>query len=449
MKPKCLLARVTLLTAACAFWASATAATYFVSPNGSDRNLGDSDSPLRTIAEAAHRVAPGDTIELSAGRYSGATINRPGSTDMWITLRARQGEKAIVEGSGRGPTLYFYHKSCDEYAAPGSICQALYWSVENLEIHGSPDGGGDGNAVKIDTPSVKLVGNVLCCSTADVVKVVHTADDVSILGNEIHTPRARPGANAQGVDIVGAERTLVAENFVHDIPSIGMYAKGNAKNTVFERNRVERTWSHGIMLGQSTDAHRLRKGPYESYDGIVRDNLIRDTGWSCFATASSLNVRIYNNTCYNTGTETHGSILISNESEIGQAGTNIDIFNNVVFGSARHSMVKVTSNAMTDPSSLRLDHNVYWTREGAGGVRFSWRDRGLNDATIDTWRRATRNDTSSRIADPRFRDLKSLAPALTDMSIAVPSQRSVTGVRAESPRCLNHPELGARNACRP
>jgi hypothetical protein len=434
----------------CSFGSCATAGTYYVSPSGSDRGFGSIDSPLRTLAEAARRASPGDTIELRAGRYAGATISRPGRADAWITLRSHEGEKAIIEGTGNGPTLYFYHKTCDEDdAAPGEVCQAMYWSVENLDIRGSPNGGDDGNAVKIDTPWVRLTGNVLCCSTADVIKLVRTSDDVTILRNEIHSPRARAGANAQGIDIVGAERTLVAQNHVHDIPSIGMYAKGNAKDTIFEQNRVERTWSHGIMLGQSTDAERLIKGPYESYDGIIRDNTIIDTGWSCFATASSKNVRIYNNSCYNTGIETHGSILVSNESEIGQAGTNIEIFNNIVIGNPRHPVIKITSNAMTDPKSLHIDNNVYWTKGGTGSVRFTWRDRGLDNANIDIWRRSTRNDLHSRIGDPKFRDLKSLAPSAPDMNVAIPSQHSTSGDPSGTPPCQKRPEIGARQVCHP
>ena len=42
-------------------------------------------------------------------------------------------------------------------------------------------GGGDGNAIKIDTPKVKLIGNRLCCSVADVIKRRDAA-----LGHALH-----------------------------------------------------------------------------------------------------------------------------------------------------------------------------------------------------------------------------------------------------------------------
>ena len=396
------------------FLASAAhSATYYVAPNGDDGGVGQSlSSPLRTIQGAVKRVQPGDTIELRAGTYHGATISHPGRENAWIRLKPHNHEKVLLQGNGRGPTLYFYHRSCDEDEAnTGQACQAMYWIVEGLEIQGSPTGDGDGNSIKIDTPKVKIIGNNLCCATADIVKLVHSADDVEILRNEIHHPNARAGANAQGVDIVGADRTLVAHNHVHDIPSIGMYAKGNARNTVFENNLVERTWSHGIMLGQSTDAHRLRDGRYETYDGIVRNNVIRQTGWSCVATASSFNVHILNNSCYDTGTDTHGSVLISNESEVKQAGTNIEIRNNIFYGSARQPLIKITSNALTDTATLHIDHNLYWTAQGAAAARFTWRDKGLERVSFEQWRKATRHDAHSLVADPRFNAITTLIPA--------------------------------------
>ena len=383
---------------------SALAVTYYVDTRGDDASDGRSlKTPLKTLPMAVSLVKPGDAIELRAGRHTGALINRPGTADAWISLRSYNNEKAVVTAErGGSPTLYFYHSSCDESKPNHYPCQPLYWSVEGLEVQGSGKGRGDDNVIKIDTPRVRIVGNNLHGSSADIVKLVHTADDVEILRNEIHHPNARPGANAQGVDIVGADRTLVAHNHVHDIPSIGMYAKGNARNTVFENNLVERTWSHGIMLGQSTDAHRLRDGRYESYDGIVRNNIIRQTGWSCVATASSFNVHILNNSCYDTGSNTHGSVLVSNESEVNQAGMNIEIRNNIFHGSARQPLIKITSNALADPATLQIDHNIYWTPAGAASVTFTWRDKGLERVSFTRWRADTKFDAHSLVTDPKY-----------------------------------------------
>lgn len=391
------------------------ARSYFVARNGLDTNSGKNiSSPFGTLERALEAVQAGDVIELRGGTYPGVTISKPGAPNAWITLRPHNGEKVrIVPRRPSLPTIYFYHRSCDEEIPDNYPCQPLYWTLEGLEIQGSGIGGGDDNAVKIDTPHVRLVGNDLHGSSADVVKLVHTADDVEIISNEIHHPAARPGANAQGIDIVGADRTLVTRNHIHDIPSIGIYAKGNSRHTVFEANLVENTYSHGVMLGQSTDAHRLRDGRYETYDGVIRNNIVRNASWSCFATASSFHVQIYNNTCYQTRSEKHGGILVSNESEVGQAGTHIEIVNNIIYGAPDQPLIKITTGALTEPAILTIDHNVYWTSGGAATATFTWRDRQLEKVSFPTWHGATGQDGHSVVANPLFISLETLRPANT------------------------------------
>lgn len=447
------LKRAALLLAAIStslFAADGCARTLYIANNGNDQNPGTMlAAPLRTIDGAARIALPGDIIELRAGSYTGTTISRPGSAQAWITLRPHNKEKVKIFSARPGrPTLYFYHPTCDEYAPPGRPCQAMYWIIEGLEVEGSGAGGSEDYVVKIDTPSVKLIGNNLWGSAADIIKLVHTANDVEILNNEIHHPRAKPGANAQGVDITGASRTRVAYNYVHDIPSIGMYAKGNARNTVFENNRVENIWSHGIMLGQETDAHRLRDGRYETYDGVIRNNIIVSTGWSCFATSSSRNVRIYNNSCYKTGGELHGAVLVSNESEVHQAGTQIDIRNNIIHVDGDRPVVKISNNALTDQSTLTMDNNIYWSHRGAQAVRFTWRDRGMESVAFDAWRKSGQ-DKASLVVDPQYADAVTLK--IKSSSPAAGSGFNLESVTVDyggaSRACQTQKSIGAHQIC--
>lgn len=410
--PRFLIYPLLIFFFSCAF--PVYAKTIYVSPVGNDfRNGLTIKKAVRTLRHAVDIVKPGDTIKLLGGTYTGTIISKPGKPKAWITMMPYKNQKVIIKHRGMGrPTLYFYHKSCDEDTPNNYPCQAMYWIVKGLTVYGSGRGGGDDNVIKIDTPFVKIINNDLSGSSADIVKLVFTADNVEIRHNNIHHPRARRGANAQGVDITGADNTLVVDNHVHHIPSIGMYAKGNSRNTIFENNRVDHTWSHGIMLGQSTDSYRLRDGKYESYDGIIRNNLIRDTGWSCIATASSFNVRIYNNTCYNVGKNLHGAVLISNESEVKQAGTMIMIRNNIFVAANSKPVIKVYWNAMTDPRSLFIDYNIYWSLSGKKAVRFTWKDFALHEVNPSKWREKTGLDQHSIIADPNFADksLFRLAP---------------------------------------
>lgn len=378
----------------------ASAATLYVATDGDDGAKGTLGAPLRTLAKAMSAVQPGDTIEMRAGTYPGGiVISKPGRKDAWITLKAYADEKVVLDGAGKSINIYFYH----DRAAP------LYWIVEGLEAKGGE------YVVKIDTPRVKLLNNNLHSASADIVKIVKTANDITLYGNEIHHNIARNGANAQGIDIMGADNVLVAHNYLHDIPSVAMYAKGNASRTVFEYNRVENVYLRGIMLGQSSGREFLDKDKrYESYDGVVRYNTIRNVRGACLAVASSWNAKIHNNTCENVASEFNGAIFVSNESELGQANTNIEIRNNLIVRSAQGSrpMIHVAVNAMTDDATLAIDGNTYWTPKGEQAVTFSW-DRGQAESApafpafwgvnFDRWRRITGKDTASVIIDPALK----------------------------------------------
>lgn len=350
----------------------AVGVTHVVATTGSDAGPGNLAQPWRTIQHAVDVAQPGDVIAVRAGTYvEDVLIQNPGTANAWITLRGYGVERPVLRSTGGSPTVYFYHDDCDEgvigSGSGNTDCHAFYWELRGLEIQGSPTGD---YAVKIDTPRVRLIENRLCCTVADVVKLVRTANDVEILNNEIwqNPGIVTPGANAQGIDIVGADRVRVAGNTLHDVPDIGIYAKGNARNALFEDNRLINIGNavngHALMLGQSTDAERLVDGPYESYDGLVRNNVVVGSTWACLATASSYNARFYNNSCYDTGQLVHGSILLSNESEIGQTGAYITFINNIVYGSSAKPVLKIASDALADYSTLVIDRNLYYVTGG-------------------------------------------------------------------------------------
>lgn len=368
-----------------------TAATIYVAPTGNDQGDGhDLHKPFATLQHAVRQANPGDTIEVRGGTYVGGfVVSRPGTKDAWITLKPYKNEKVTVEAGSKEFALYFYH---DDFAP-------LYWTVQNIAFR-----GGD-YVVKIDTPFIKLINGDFSGARGDIIKIVGTAHDVVLRGNEIHDNAAKPGANAQGVDIVGAKDLVIENNHVHDIPSIGMYAKGSARNVVFAHNRLENIYERGIMLGQSTDKELIDpKTPYESYDSAIRNNVIKNTGSACLATASSYNVKIEDNVCIDVATRAHGAIFISNESELHQAGTNIQIRHNVIVGSAATSrpIVYIGNDALTNPKALVLDDNRYWVAGGAP-VKFVW-ERGSDaiwGANIDKWRRLTGFDRNSTVGEPK------------------------------------------------
>ena len=76
-------------------------ANYHVAPSGNDGNEGSPDRPLKTIAAAANRAMPGDTITVHAGIYrERVDPPRGGESDARrITYAAAAGETVVISGS--------------------------------------------------------------------------------------------------------------------------------------------------------------------------------------------------------------------------------------------------------------------------------------------------------------------------------------------------------------
>jgi hypothetical protein len=218
--------------------------------------------------------------------------------------------------------------------------------------------------------------------------------------------------------MVGGDRLRVAGNYIHDVPDIGVYAKGNARDALFERNLLVHIGGanagHALMLGQSTDADRLLDGDYESYDGLVRNNVVIDTAWSCLAASSSFNARFFNNACYNTGQNLHGSILLSNESEIGQRGLQYTFVNNIVHGSSARPVFKIGSDAMSDYTSLVVARNLYYSSDGV--PRFVSSDFFSTPVTFAQWQTQfqalTRHADNSLVGDPLYTAFTGATPLM-------------------------------------
>ena len=105
MKKTLASAFATLLLTAAAANQTPGPATYHVSPGGNDGNPGTREAPFATIAHAAERAKPGDTVKIGPGLYrEQITFRKSGEKDAPITFlgsRGKNGEYlSVVEAPG-------------------------------------------------------------------------------------------------------------------------------------------------------------------------------------------------------------------------------------------------------------------------------------------------------------------------------------------------------------
>ena len=112
-----------------AAWEAPGGTTYYVDAGGSDLSAGSSAAPFRSIQRAADVVAPGDTVLVRTGVYTGGerivSLTRGGSPGRWITFRSEKKWGAVLDGRG-GKSLEAWYFGPD----------VAYVRIEGFEIRG-------------------------------------------------------------------------------------------------------------------------------------------------------------------------------------------------------------------------------------------------------------------------------------------------------------------------
>ena len=280
----------------------------YVSPSGNDAAAtGSIDAPYKSINAALAAASPGDTVILRGGTYQEGVNVRPRKPN--ITIKSRKGEWAVID-------LTTYNSGADEDSGVYFDPDASGCKLQFLEIKGGfyavcietkwdwGDPADRSGASNIIIEDCKLHD-----SRYDVIKIKPNCNNITIRYNEIYNSgQTWPGdtsgeRNAEGIDNVNGDGMVVRNNYIHDIRSTGVYAKGGATDVLIENNRIERAYGAGIMVGFDTSPEffDLSVNPlyYENVRGVVRNNLIISAGWEGIGLYGSKDAQIYNNTLVN------------------------------------------------------------------------------------------------------------------------------------------------------
>ena len=281
----------------------------YVSPTGNDTSAsGQIGAPFKSINAALAVVEPGDTLILRGGTYREGENVRIRTPD--ITIKSAKGEWAVID-------LTTYSPGCDEDSGVYFDVDSSGGRLQGVEVVGGVyavcletkwDWGDP--ADRAGASDIVIENCVLHDSRYDVVKVKPNCDNIIIRNNEIYNSgmafagNVKNGEdNAEGIDIVNGDNVTVQNNYIHDICSNAVYAKGGATDALIENNRIERAYGGGILVGFDTSPEffdtDVNPQYYENIRGVVRNNLIIDTGWEGIGFYASKDAQVYNNTLVN------------------------------------------------------------------------------------------------------------------------------------------------------
>ena len=282
----------------------------YVSPSGNDATAtGAIDAPYKSINTALATAQSGSTIILRSGKYlEGASVR---VREPNITIKSKKGEWAIIElpftdDPNNGNCGVFFNpeasncklQSVEVIGGFYAVCMDTKWGW----------GGSDDWMAASD---IIIEDCKLHDSRYDVVKVKPNCKNITIRYNEIYNSgKAFPPPyigenNAEGIDNVNGGNMTVHNNYIHDICSTGIYAKGGATDVLIENNLIKQTYGSGILVGFDTSPEffNTEENPeyYENIRGVVHNNLIIDAGHEGIGFYASKDAHVYHNTLVNVG----------------------------------------------------------------------------------------------------------------------------------------------------
>jgi hypothetical protein len=421
----------------------------YVSPKGNDATAdGSIDKPYKSINTALASAEPGDTIVLRGGTYKEGRDVRVQISN--LTIKSAKGEWAVIDltnpnpGRGEDSAIEFYAEDrttggivsgCKLQAVEVkggfyAVCFETKWEWGQKERSGASD--------------IIIEDCVLHDSKNDVIKIKPNCDNITIRYNEIYNsgrehvghPDFQLGErNSEGIDNVNGDNMKVQNNYIHDICSNAVYAKGGAINALIENNRIQNTYGAGILVGFDTSPQyfdtTVNPKYYENISGIVRNNLIIHTGWEGIGFYGSKDAKVYNNTLVdvNYAQNYHSAIYFGLtyqdwDSGAGRpANINPQVYNNIVSQPStftKRPMIDIRySNELGGMSALSgsptMSNNCYFI-EGKSAVFTDNRPGNIFEGGLAAWKTHIGGDSGSIEVDPLLdKDYKATNPQCAGM----------------------------------
>ncbi|MBV9147830.1 MAG: right-handed parallel beta-helix repeat-containing protein, partial [Acidobacteria bacterium] len=261
---------------------------YYISTTGSDANDGSQTNPWATLQHAASKVAPGTTVHVAAGTYSGAiTTNTAGTASQRIRFVSDVQWAAKIRAT-----------SVD-----------IVWTnmADYVDIEGFDIAGNDGatcNGIINYASYVRIVGNnvhdvghdvATCLWGAGIVNHQNRAGhDDDVIGNLVHDvgDYTHPYQYLHGIYQANL-RGHVWNNVIYRCEGWGIQLWHAANQVTIANNTIFNNAYGGILIGDGDDPGGFPAGVIDDYT-VVTNNIVYQNGLQ--SGANGYGIEEYGNT---------------------------------------------------------------------------------------------------------------------------------------------------------
>lgn len=342
------------------------AATYYVSPNGSDSNPGTGSAPWRTLSKAAQTLIAGDTVYIKNGTYIEQVIpTQSGLPGREITYAAFPGHTPVLDGQA--------------LSVANGDWGGLFWikdkshiNVRGLRIRGSALISGNPGIAGIlvaNSDNITLENNIISNTRSSGIGVWASAY-VRIIANDIQ--KAVNGGSQECITIASSSEFEVARNHVHNGSGLDVGGEGIGIKETSAFGSVHHNHVYDLpgTVGIYVDAYDS-KAP-SAHDIEVYNNKVYEVGIGIALGAEQggdlQDIRVFNNIVHHT--DTYGIIVTDWIRQNEGTKNNIAIFNNtlvangkaygggLVIAGSRIKDIFVYNNILSDNLSWQLAANT-------------------------------------------------------------------------------------------
>jgi serralysin len=316
----------------------------WVSPTGSNSNIGSKTSPLKTIQAAVDNATAGTAIMVTAGVYYEnvklPTIS-PSTPDKPIWLMSASGPQAakIIAKDNSVSTIYGY--GTDNFVVQGFEIQGGFRGIQFSQ---------SGSDWRNPVQNILVIDNVVHGSHEDGIKIGQTTNGY-VVANTVYD------VAEEGIDFTAATNAVIAYNEVYNARSAaaGIVTKSGSNGVLIHHNYVHDIPNgDGISIGGQGGGGGGTWRPgvpqvYQAKNVIVSENRVEDVDQNTVIVKGGQDSKIINNylsadpAYYNNIVVTHGFQDPYNGPRVNQYSANIEIADNILVGK-QNVVIKTGSN---------------------------------------------------------------------------------------------------------